>query len=169
LPIPIPGDGTQMVSLTNSKDVASLLTAPLNNEAAAIAQRYFNCGTDRLYSYDRVAELCAQTVGCECNIEHYDSDLFGKANFPFRMTNFYVAPDMAKEKLGWCGAEHDLKDDLGWYLDGYKARGGPEKYISLVKDWEIVVGCKTYMPTDLYSIYDEYDPLPFEVIERKGE
>jgi NAD dependent epimerase/dehydratase family len=50
LPLPIPGDGNQLVSLTNSEDVATLLASPLNDENAAISQRYFNCGTDQLVS-----------------------------------------------------------------------------------------------------------------------
>lgn len=163
LPIPIPGDGTQLVSLTNSEDVASLLASPLNNEQAAIEQRFFNCGTDQLVSYDEVAKLCAQAanVGDDYKIEHYDGDLFGKANFPFRLTNFYVAPDMAKEKLGWEGSKHSLEDDLkSWYYEGYKARGGPTKQMkNLVKDWEIVVGSKTQPPGYEVSLYDKYDPL----------
>ena len=67
-------------------------------------QRYFNCGTDRL-SYDEVADLCAKAAGSEADIRHYDAAL-GKANFPFRLTDFYVALDMAKDKLGWDGAKH---------------------------------------------------------------
>jgi nucleoside-diphosphate-sugar epimerase len=160
LPIPIPGDGTQLVSLTNSRDVASLLASPLNNEAAAVEQRIFNCGTDRLVSYDEVAHLCAKAAGIDTvNIEHYDADLFGKANFPFRLTNFYVDPAAAKEKLGWDGAQHDLAKDLEWYYEHYKTRGGPEKKMSLVKDWEIVVGSKTSPQGYVNSIYDKYDPL----------
>jgi len=160
LPILVPGDGTQLVSLTNSEDVASLLTSPLNNEAAAIEQRFFNCGTDKLYSYDQVAELCARAAGIsDYTIEHFDHELYGKGAFPFRPTNFYVAPDMAKAKLGWTGSTHDLADDLGPYYENYKARGGPEKKISLVKDWEIVVGSQTTLPENLGSIYDKYDPL----------
>jgi nucleoside-diphosphate-sugar epimerase len=160
LPIPIPGDGTQLVSLTNSKDVASLLAAPLRNEAAAVEQRILNCGTDKLVSYDEVAHLCAKAAGIDTvTIEHFDGDLFGKANFPFRLTNFYVDPSTAKEKLGWEGAQHDLAKDLEWYYENYKARGGPTKKMSLVKDWEIVVGSKTPPQGSMGSIYDKYDPL----------
>jgi len=165
LPLPIPGDGTQKVSLTCSEDVASLLCAPLNNEEAAIEQRFFNCGTDQLFSYDEVAYMCAEAAGIpkdKVMVEHYDSDLFGKAEFPFRMTDFYVAPDMAKQKLGWDGPEHSLKDDLSWYYEGYQARGGPDKKMSLVKDWEIVVGSKTSLPEYVASIYDKHDPLVLE-------
>lgn len=165
LPLPIPGDGTQLVSLTHSEDVASLLASPLNDEAAAVSQRFFNCGTDKLVSYNEVAELCAKVAGKECTFEHYDADLLGKGTFPFRPTNFYVAPDMVKEKLQWPGASHSLEEDLSWYYEGYVSRGGPTKKMSLAKDWEIVVGCKTTVPGQLGSIYDQYDPLVLSVPE----
>ena len=165
LPLPIPGDGKQLVSLTNSEDVASLLAAPLLNEEAAVAQRYFNCGTDQLVSYDDVAYLCAEAAGISKDkvmIEHYDAEKFGKAKFPFRLTNFYVAPDKAKEVLGWSGPKHSLKDDLPAYFESYKARGGPEKKMSLSLDWEIVVGSKTPNYDEVGSIYDDYDPIILE-------
>ena len=165
LPLPIPGDGKQLVSLTNAEDVASLLAAPLLNEEAAVKQRYFNCGTDQLISYDEVAYLCADAAGVardQVMIEHYDVDKFGKAKFPFRPSNFYVAPDKAKEVLGWSGASHSLKDDLPAYFESYKARGGPEKKMSLGLDWEIVVGSKTPKYDQVQSIYDKYDPIPLD-------
>lgn len=160
LPLPIPEDGKQKVSLTHAEDVASLLAAVLNDEKAAVEQRFFNCGTDQLHTYDEVAYLCAEAANMskdDVMIEHYDSELFGKAYFPFRMTDFYVTPDTAKAKLGWKGPSHNLKDDLKWYYESYKARGGPEKKMELGKDWEIVVGSKTSF--DLGSVYDKYDPL----------
>jgi len=159
LPLPIPADGTQKVSLTNSEDVASLLANVLNNEASAVEQRFFNCGTDQLVSYDEVAYLCAEAAGIardDVMVEHYDGDLFGKAKFPFRLTDFYVAPDTAKEKLGWAGPQHSLKGDLSWYYDSYVAREGPTKKMSLEKDWEIIVGSKSSF--QLGSVYDKYDP-----------
>ena len=77
-PLPIPGDGTQIVSLTNSEDVAFMLASPLNNETAAVEQRYFNCGTDIQLSYDNVAMLCAQVAGVdEYKIVHYDASELG--------------------------------------------------------------------------------------------
>ena len=169
LPIPIPGDGTQLVSLTHSEDVASLLASPLNNEAAAVAQRFFNCGTDRLVSYDEVASLCAKAAGIDdVKIEHFDADLYGKGKFPFRPSNFYVAPDMAKQKLGWQGAQHSLAEDLVAYYAHYLERGGPEKKLSLVKDWEIVVGSKTTPPMYQESIYSKYDPLVLDTSDVKN-
>lgn len=169
LPLPIPGDGTQKVSLTNSEDVASLLASVLDNPEAAVSQRFFNCGTDKLVSYDEVAYICAEAAGVpkeKIMIEHYDADLFGKAKFPFRLTDFYVSPDKAKEKLGWSGAKHSLEEDMGWYFDNYKARGGDTKKMDLSKDWEIVVGSKSQF--DIASIYDKYDPLIVDMSEVQG-
>lgn len=168
LPLPIPSDGTQKVSLTNSEDVATLLASVLNNEEAAVQQRIFNCGTDQLHTYDEVAYMCAEAAGVandDVNIEHYDSELFGKAEFPFRMTDFYVAPDKVKEVLGWEGPKNSLKDDLTWYYDSYKARGGPSKKMSLIKDWEIVIGSKTPLPGHVASIYEKYDPIVLDTSE----
>lgn len=137
-PIPIPGDGTQLVSLTNSEDVASLLASPLNDEASAIAQRYFNCGTDQLVSYDDVASMCAEAAGIsDFQISHFDVSL-GKAKFPFRPTNFYIVPDKAKATLGWEGPKHSLKDDLSWYFESYYSRGGDKKVLDLSKDREVL-------------------------------
>lgn len=156
LPLPVPGDGTQLVSLTNSEDVASLLSSVLNDEGAAVEQRFFNCGTDDLVSYDDVALMCADAAGvdrADVTIEHYDGDELGKAKFPFRLANFYVAPDAAKAKLGWGGPDHALADDLKWYYEGYKARGGAERAVDLGKDWEIISKTGS-ADADLYGKYD---------------
>lgn len=141
----IPGDGEQKVSLTNSEDVAELLASPLNDEAAAVEQRFFNCGTDKLYSYDDVARMCLEAAvagGADgvdgISIEHYDGKRLGKGSFPFRVTDFYVAPDAAKSKLGYGGAKHDLPGDLGPYFESYKARGGLEREVDFSKDAEII-------------------------------
>jgi nucleoside-diphosphate-sugar epimerase len=139
VPLLIPSPGTQKVSLTNSEDVAALLTAPLGNEAAAVEQRYFNCGTDKIVTYDEVAYLCAEAAGIakeDVAIEHYSGDDFGKAKFPFRLTDFYVAPDTAKEKLGYPGASKDLKDDIAWYYENYKSRDRSK--VDFSKDQEIL-------------------------------
>lgn len=137
-PLPIPGDGSQKVSLTNSEDVASLLASVLNDEAAAVEQTFFNCGTDQLVTYDEVALMCAEVAGIsDAKIQHYDGTL-GKAKFPFRLTDFYVSPDMAKNKLGWGGAKHSLKEDLPWYYESYKSRGGATKEIEFAEDKEVL-------------------------------
>jgi len=168
LPLPIPGDGSQKVSLTNSEDVASILASVLNDPDAAVSQRFFNCGSDKLHSYEEVAFLCAEAAGIakdDVKIDHYDADLYGKAYFPFRMTDFYVAPDKVKEKLGWKGSATSLKDDLSWYYEGYKSRGMGDGPMELMKDWEIVVGSKSTWSNG--SVYDKYDPLILDDSEVK--
>ena len=118
--IPIPGDGSQMVSLTNAQDVASLMASVIGKEEAAIEQRYFNCGTDKLVSYKDLAEICAKAASIsEFEIKSTGSE---KGDFPFRATNFYVAPDQAKSLLGWKGPKHSLEDDLVWYYEDYMDR-----------------------------------------------
>lgn len=169
LPLPIPEDGSQLVSLTNSEDVASLLAYPLNNEAAAVEQRFFNCGTDELVSYGDLAMFCAEAAGVpteNVKIVYYNAADLGKAKFPFRPTNFYVAPETAKEKLGWPGPSHKLVEDLKVYYEGYVARGGPEKQMSWVQDWEIVCGRFTPMPEFVSSIYEKYDPIVLEAPDK---
>ncbi|KAI2512842.1 NAD dependent epimerase [Fragilaria crotonensis] len=166
LPLVIPGDGTQKVSLTNSEDVASILASVLDHEDEAVAQGIFNCGTDQLVTYNEVAELCAQVAGKDkADIYYYNADEFGKANFPFRMTDFYVSPDTVKAKLGWEGAKHSLKDDLQWYYEGYKANRA-EKKVDFGKDWEIVVGSKPSLLGD-ESVYDKYDPVVIDMAKAK--
>mmetsp|Transcript_21166 Transcript_21166/g.29923 ORF Transcript_21166/g.29923 Transcript_21166/m.29923 type:complete len:381 (-) Transcript_21166:121-1263(-) len=130
-PIPIPGDGSQLVSLTCSEDVASLLVSPMSKgdpkvEEAATTQRYFNCGTDQLVSYKDVACLCAEVAGIAPSDVQIESTGTEKSDdFPFRATNFYVAPDKAKSTLGWEGPKHTLKEDLVWYYEDYKVRKKP--------------------------------------------
>ena len=166
LPLPIPGDGTQTVSLTNSEDVASILASVLDHSDAAVEQCIFNCGTDQLVTYNQVAELCAQVAGKdEADIYYYDADEYGKGNFPFRMTDFYVSPDMVKAKLGWEGAKHSLAEDLQWYYEGYKANRS-ERKVDFGKDWEIVVGSKPSILGD-ESVYDKYDPIVIDMSKAK--
>lgn len=164
LPLPIPGDGTQKVSLTNSEDVASLLSAVLENEEAAVEQRFFNCGTDELVSYEDLAYMCAEAAGIakdKVMVEYYDSELYGKAKFPFRLTDFYVSPDTAKDKLGWAGPSTKLADTLKWYYEGYQARGGVDNKADLMKDYEIIVASKSSLGP-IGSIYDDYLDLSID-------
>mmetsp|Transcript_27000 Transcript_27000/g.41423 ORF Transcript_27000/g.41423 Transcript_27000/m.41423 type:complete len:373 (-) Transcript_27000:136-1254(-) len=141
-PIPIPGDGSQLVSLTCSEDVASLLVSPMGGDAteeAATSQRYFNCGTDQLVSYKDVAYMCAEVAGItDVQIESTGTEK--SDGFPFRATNFYVAPTKAKSILGWEGSKHTLKEDLVWYYEDYKVRKKPAVVSSVNGDDTIVNG-----------------------------
>ncbi len=112
-----------------------MLACVLNDEASAAEQTYFNCGTDRLITYDEVARMCAKAAGVpEPNVVHYDDASLGKGKFPFRPTDFYVSPTAAMEKLGWGGSKCGLEDDLEWYFEGYLARGGASREMTFVED-----------------------------------
>jgi hypothetical protein len=98
-----------------------------------------------LDSYDEVAYMCAEAAGIpsdKVTIEHYDGDALGKAKFPFRLTDFYVAPDTVKAKLGYGGAKHDLPGDLGAYFESYKARDGLTRDVDFSKDQAIAEALK---------------------------
>lgn len=120
--------------------MASLLACVLDDEEAAIEQTYFNCGTDRLVTYDDVARMCAGAAGIENpRVVHYDASSLGKGKFPFRPTDFYVSPNMAMSKLGWEGSKYALEEDLGWYYEGYLARGGATREMKFEEDEALLV------------------------------
>ena len=137
-PLPIPNGGDQLVSLTNSVDVAKLLAAAVGNKAAV--GEIFNCATDTVVGYD---ELC-QRVGKVCGkdnvkCEHYNPSDFDlpKGAFPFRNTAFYVDVSKAKSKLGWA-PESNLEDDLIWYYEDYQKLGLDKKEIAFEADESIL-------------------------------
>merc|ERR1719183_2850863 len=122
-PCPIPGDGSQMASVSRAEDVAAMLAAVVGKEGAAAGQ-VFNCGTDTFYSYSDICKMVAKVVGKEAKIVMYDPKAveLPKGAFPFRNTPFYVTPEKAKKTLGWATTS-TLEQDLGWYYDSYKAAG----------------------------------------------
>ena len=64
--MPLPGDGTQAVSLTHCADVASMLASVPGN-AQALGQVY-NCGTDAEVTYNELVGLVAAACGKEVRI-----------------------------------------------------------------------------------------------------
>lgn len=132
-PLPIPGSGKQMASLSNAKDVASLIECCVTTEKGSPG--VYNCGVSKVWGYNEVAELCGEVMGVKPNIVNYDSKDVGKGDFPFRENNFHVLPEKAVEELGWNGGDCDLKDDLKWYYEDFKERNVKGKF---EKDEEIL-------------------------------
>ena len=132
LPIPIPMSGEQLVCLTHSEDVASLIVAALGHPAAM--NEAFNCGSDRFVSYMGLAELINEACGNAASTNKYlffdpkDFDGWSMSDpvFPFRRDTFITSVDKAKVLLGWAPA-HTLEDDVGWILQDYAETGGLEK------------------------------------------
>lgn len=63
LPVPLPGDGNQIVSLTHAADVASMVAAAL--DTAAAKEQVYNCGTDVEVTYSEVVAMVAALCGKE--------------------------------------------------------------------------------------------------------
>jgi len=131
---PLPGDGSQMASVSHVEDVASMMTSVVGKEAEAAGQ-VFNCGTESFVSYQQICDIVASTVGKTAKTQGYNPKDFElpKGAFPFRNTDFYVTPAKAKNVLGW-SSSHTLADDMGWYYESYKAAGQDTKEIDFAAD-----------------------------------
>lgn len=119
-----------------------LPVTPAGNPAAV--GEYFNCATDKLVTYDQVAQLVMDTVGNKVDIVHYDPEDFDlpKGAFPFRNTAFYVDVEKAKSTLGWL-PKCTLQEDMSWYYADYKALGREKRQVDFMAD-EMVRSCGTH-------------------------
>ena len=110
----LPGDGSQLASVSHVEDVAGMISAVVGKEAQAAGQ-VFNCGTESFVSYQQICDLVGNTVGTAAKTQGYDPKEFDlpKGAFPFRNTPFYVSPAKAVEVLGW-RSTHTLAGDLPW-------------------------------------------------------
>eukprot|EP00466_Bigelowiella_natans_P010455 jgi/Bigna1/86677/estExt_fgenesh1_pg.C_120240 len=134
-PVPVAGNGQQLVTLTHAADVASMLGSVLDAGEKA-HMKVFNCATDQLITVDDLIHVCAKIAGVPTpRIVHYDPKKvkLEKKAFPFRDSNFFVAPDRAKAELGW-SCQHDLEKELKAYFEGYRALGKTEKDMSFPID-----------------------------------
>lgn len=115
LPMAVPGDAQQPVSITHCEDVAELLSCVVGNEDKAKGQ-VFNCGTDKMCSYDDVCQAAAKALGKPPPIVG-SLPPGTKSSFPFRPNaeGFAVRVKKAKDLLGWKGATHNVLQDLGGF------------------------------------------------------
>ena len=143
-PVPVPGDGTQPVTMTHAADNAQMICNAIGNDAAV--GQAFNCATTSLISYGELVAACAGAAGKEARIANYDPKGFEKPEgfkfkFPFRDTPFYVSAGKAAELLGFAPT-NSIADDIGWYYtDQYVAKGGLEKELDFSED-DVVLGAK---------------------------
>lgn len=124
LPVPIPGNGEQLIALSNAQDVAAMIAACVGNSAAV--NQVFNCGTDKFLSYNNVVQIAAEAAGVdpkEVKIVYYEPEkLSFKPDFPFRASTFILSPEKAKTTLGW-EAQSTLKGDISLWFAQYLASG----------------------------------------------
>jgi len=140
---PLPNDGQQPASVTRAEDVAGLLASVVGREHIA-AGKIYNCGTDRFYTYEQICHMAASVCGTQAKIATYnpkDYDL-PKGAFPFRNTPFFVTPEKAKMELGWA-PRYDLAQDMGWYLESYKAAGKMGAPMTFEAD-DMILGSRVY-------------------------
>jgi len=141
-PVPVPGDGSQMVTMTHAADNAQMIANAIGNDKAV--GESFNCATSSLITYSDLVKACAGAAGKEAEIALYDPKGFEKPEgfkykFPFRDTPFYVSADKAAKLLDF-SPDNQIADDISWYYsDQYVAKGGLDKEISFSED-DIVIG-----------------------------
>lgn len=116
-PVLLPGTGSEMTSLTDVRDVASMLTAVLGK---GMKNELVNIVNTRCISFDGVVKLCEAVCGKEAKVVYYDPvvaaeriDGFNvKKAFPFRPRHFFADPGEAQEKLGWSAEYSGSKEGL---------------------------------------------------------
>ena len=125
--MPVPADAQQPVSVTHCEDVASLIGSVVGKESEAGGE-IFNCGTNKMCSYDDVCIAAAQALGKEALVTALPPDT--KSSFPFRPNaeGFAVRVRKVMSTLGWEGAKHNVLEDIskdGFYTKDPRARAGP--------------------------------------------
>lgn len=138
-PVPIPGSGIQMTVVAPVYDMANMIALAIEKPEIA-SGNVFNCVSGRGVTFDGLVRMCANAVGREAKIVHYDPEAVGvnvKKAFPFRNQHFYSEPRAAIAKLGW-KAEHDLQDVLNARFRDYVASGRDKKNIKFDLDDKIL-------------------------------
>lgn len=105
-PVPLPGHGEELTSITDVRDIADLLAGALGKP---LRDETINCANTRAISFDAMVSLCAEACGVEGKTFKYNPveaakriDGFKvKKAFPFRPRHFFADPGKAQDKLGW--------------------------------------------------------------------
>ena len=123
--MPVPADAQQPVSVTHCEDVASLIGSVVGKESEAGGE-IFNCGTNKMCSYDDVCIAAAQALGKEALVTALPPDT--KSSFPFRPNAEGFAVRVRKVMSTWLGggAKHNVLEDIaadGFYTKDFLALG----------------------------------------------
>ncbi|KAM0951009.1 putative NAD-dependent epimerase/dehydratase, NAD(P)-binding domain superfamily [Dioscorea sansibarensis] len=138
-PVPIPGSGMQLTSISHVRDLSSMLALAVGKPAAA-SGKIFNCVSDRAVTFNGLAKLCAEAAGRPLNIVYYDIKAVGvdaRKAFPFRDMHFYAEPRAAKEILGWTSTTN-LPEDLKERFEEYVSIGRDKKAMKFETDDKIL-------------------------------
>lgn len=69
-PVPIPGSGIQLTSITHVEDMAEMITRAVGNDVAN--GNVFNCTNTKAISLAGMAKLCAKVMGVEPTVVMWD-------------------------------------------------------------------------------------------------
>lgn len=136
LAMAVPADAQQPVSVTHCEDVASLISSVVGKEAEAGGE-IFNCGANKLCSYDDVCIAACQAFGQEALVTALPPDT--RTSFPFRPNaeGFAVSARKVMTTLGWAGAKHNVLEDIaagGFYTRDFLALGLEKGDLDTSKD-----------------------------------
>lgn len=105
-PLLLPGNGDELTSLTDVRDIASMLASALGK---GMKNETLNLVNSRAITFDGVVKMCEDAVGQKANVVRYDpgeikkkmEGFVPKKAFSFRPRHFFADPGEATEKLGW--------------------------------------------------------------------
>ncbi|PSC72036.1 Chloroplast stem-loop binding of 41 kDa chloroplastic [Micractinium conductrix] len=126
-PVPIPGPGIQLTSLSHVDDLADMMARVPGNAAAT--REHFNLVSDRCITLDGIAKAVGAAAGKDVKIVHYDPAQMGLKKgegFPFRTGHFFSSADKAKRVLGW-QPKHNFLKDVEQLVADFKASGRLDK------------------------------------------
>ncbi len=143
-PVFVPGTGSELTSLTDVRDVVSMLAAAQGKQFNG--RQIFNAVSPRAVTFDGVAKMCAAVVGKDLTIQHFDpavaeENIPGfklKKYFSFRVRHFFADPSSAIKELGWVpeysGTSEQLLASIREAYEEYKQLGLHEKTLSFDTD-----------------------------------
>ncbi|KAK3278543.1 hypothetical protein CYMTET_13523 [Cymbomonas tetramitiformis] len=134
-PVPIPGDGLQLVGLSNYEDCGKVLAAAALNPKAI--RSVYNLTSDTLVSFNGVAQAVAKAAGKEAIIVNYNPNTLGKGAWPFRLGHFFASSAKSQAELG-VTFSHTFEGDMQECLQRYMAAGRLQKEVDFSKDDEII-------------------------------
>lgn len=145
--LPLPGNGSELTSLTDVRDVASLLAAALGK---GLKNETLNLVNSRAVTFDGVVAMAEEACGKKAKVVRYDPEVVkkkvegfvAKKAFPFRPRHFFADPGEATHKLGWVaefsGGADKLKEVVKASYKDYVAMGLDKKELRFEMDEQIL-------------------------------
>lgn len=146
-PLPVPGNGSELTSLTDVRDVAAMLAMALGK---GMKNETLNVVNNRGVTFDGVVAMAEEVCGKKAQVVRYDPQEVGskvegfvpKKAFPFRPRHFFADPGEAILKLGWApqfsGTSDLLRETIKASYEEYVALGLHEKEMSFEMDDKIL-------------------------------